>query len=123
MTSLVARLVATAAVALAAAGGASGLTAGDRQGRVVVVADPAAARAALGAARGARADVRLPRSPTEQLSVTHLFAARGYTLVGVGLDERIAVRPVAARYPHVRIVLLPAGASRGAVRAAIARAA
>ena len=65
--------------------------------RAVVVVDAAAARdpvilaearAAVEAA-GDRAQLRVPRTTTEQLSVTHLFAAQGYGLVvGVGLDRR-----------------------------------
>jgi hypothetical protein len=76
--------------------------------RVVVVADasaPAAAtRSALRAA-GPGAELRLPRTPTEQLSVTHWFAARGYEVVAVGLSRRIAIDPVQRRYPGVRFVV------------------
>ena len=67
--------------------------------------DPAVlaeARAAVARA-GDEAQLRVPRTSTEQLSVTHYFAARGYDLVvGVGLDHRVAVSPVAARFPHTR---------------------
>jgi len=81
--------------------------------RVVVVVDAAAGRdpAVLDEARaavaraGSEAQLRVPRTPTEQLSVTHYFAARHYTLViGVGLDDVHAVAPVAARYPRTRFV-------------------
>jgi basic membrane lipoprotein Med (substrate-binding protein (PBP1-ABC) superfamily) len=81
--------------------------------RVVVVVDAAAGRdpAVLDEARaavaraGSEAQLRVPRTPTEQLSVTHYFAARHYTLViGVGLDDAHAVAPVAARYPRTRFV-------------------
>ena len=81
--------------------------------RVVVVVDAAAAgdpavldeaRAAVARA-GAEAQLRVPRTSTEQLSVTHYFAAQHYaTVVGVGLDQRRAVAPVAARYPRTRFV-------------------
>jgi hypothetical protein len=111
MTSSAARLLATTAVALAAAGGATGVSAGTGRHKVVVVADAALARTASAVAERRGAGLRLPRSPTEQLEVTHLFAARGYTIVGVGLVKRIAVDPVAARYPGVRFVLLPAEAA------------
>lgn len=101
------RLVATALVALAAAGGASGAPARDAGRHLVVVADPSHASEATARARRLGAELRLPRTPTEQLSVTRLFAARGYAIVGIGLVRRIAVDPVAARYPATRFVLLP----------------
>ena len=81
--------------------------------RVVVVVDAAAGRdpAVLAEARaavaraGAEAQLRIPRTPTEQLSVTHYFAARHYTtVIGVGLDAPHAVAPVAAKYPHTRFL-------------------
>jgi basic membrane lipoprotein Med (substrate-binding protein (PBP1-ABC) superfamily) len=86
--------------------------------RVVVVvdasagADPAVldeARAAVKAA-GPAAQLRVPRTPTEQLSVTHYFAIRGYDLVvGVGLDKRVAVTPVARKFPHTRFLAVRPG--------------
>jgi basic membrane lipoprotein Med (substrate-binding protein (PBP1-ABC) superfamily) len=79
--------------------------------RVVVVVDAAAGPAALAEAEaavdaaGPQAQLRVPRTPTEQLSVTHYFAAQGYRLVvGVGLDRDVAVAPVAAEYPRTRFV-------------------
>jgi hypothetical protein len=91
-------------------------TAPDR--RAVVVVDAAAAsdaavlaeaRAAVDAA-GGNAQLRVPRTPTEQLSVTHLFAAQGYGLVvGVGLDRRVAVAPVAERFPRTGFVTAAPG--------------
>jgi basic membrane lipoprotein Med (substrate-binding protein (PBP1-ABC) superfamily) len=75
-------------------------------------ADPAVlaeARAAVKAA-GPQAQLRVPRTPTEQLSVTHYLAAQGYRLVvGVGLDHDVAVAPVAAAYPHTRFVTAAPG--------------
>jgi basic membrane lipoprotein Med (substrate-binding protein (PBP1-ABC) superfamily) len=81
--------------------------------RVVVVVDAAAgrdpavleeARAAVARA-GSEAQLRVPRTATEQLSVTHYFAAKRYDLVvGVGLDRRVAVAPVAGKYPRVVFV-------------------
>jgi hypothetical protein len=91
-------------------------TAPDR--RAVVVVDAAAARdpAVLAEARaavdaaGGDAQLRVPRTPTEQLSVTHLFAAGGYELVvGIGLDRRVAVTPVAERFPHTTFVTAAPG--------------
>jgi basic membrane lipoprotein Med (substrate-binding protein (PBP1-ABC) superfamily) len=88
------------------------------QRRVVVVVDAAAGRdpAVLAEARAAvaragdQAQLRVPRTATEQLSVTHYFAAQGYsTIVGVGLDDRVAVAPVAARYPQTHFVAAEPG--------------
>jgi basic membrane lipoprotein Med (substrate-binding protein (PBP1-ABC) superfamily) len=86
--------------------------------RVVVVVDSSAAsdpavlaeaEAAVKAA-GPEAQLRVPRTPTEQLSVTHYFAARGYRLVvGVGIDRGVAVAPVAAKFPHTRFVAAAPG--------------
>jgi basic membrane protein A and related proteins len=81
--------------------------------RVVVVVDAAAGRdpAVLDEARaavaraGSEAQLRVPRTATEQLSVTHYFAAKGYDLVvGVGLDRRVSVMPVAGKYPNTVFV-------------------
>ena len=84
--------------------------------RVVVVVDAAAGPAALAEARaavarsGGEATLRVPRTSTEQLSVTHYFAVRGYELVvGVGLDKRVAVTPVAAKFPGTRFVAAQPG--------------
>jgi basic membrane lipoprotein Med (substrate-binding protein (PBP1-ABC) superfamily) len=81
--------------------------------RVVVVVDATAgqdpavlaeAEAAVAASDG-EATLRVPRTATEQLSVTHYFAAQGYdAIIGVGLDDRVAVAPVAAKYPHTRFL-------------------
>ena len=86
--------------------------------RVVVVvdatagADPAVlaeAEAAVQAA-GPEAQLRVPRTPTEQLSVTHYFAAKGYTLVvGVGRDRDVAGAPLASQYPPNRFVATEPG--------------
>jgi hypothetical protein len=99
-----------------------------RPSRFVVVVDQSAGRdaaavdaatRAVQAARGAQAELRITRTPTEQLSVTSYFAARGYDIVGVGLDEGVALDPVAERYPGTRI----SQATRGGMPAAIAAAA
>jgi hypothetical protein len=95
--------------------------------RVVVVVDESAGRddaavdaatRAVTAARGADAELRITRTPTEQLSVTRYFAARGYDVVGVGLDREIAVDPVAERYPGTSFALVQAGGIAAAVAAA-----
>jgi hypothetical protein len=116
----------SAAVALLVAGGAqvAGVPAqgaADSAGPLVVVASPALAAdpRARAAIAEAGAQLRVPRSPTEQLSVTHLFAARGATIVGAGLDRRVAVDPVAARYPASRFVLLAARPSLQGLQAAL----
>jgi basic membrane lipoprotein Med (substrate-binding protein (PBP1-ABC) superfamily) len=86
--------------------------------RVLVVVDTAGepdaalvdrATAALRQAErsGADADLRVTRTPTEQLSVTHYFAAKHYdAIVGVNLDRTIAVDPVEAEYPDTRFALV-----------------
>jgi hypothetical protein len=61
-------------------------------------------------------------TPTEELGVTHLLAVEGYdAIVGVDLDRRIAVAPVARRFPGVRFVAtqprsLVASVARAAAR-------
>jgi basic membrane lipoprotein Med (substrate-binding protein (PBP1-ABC) superfamily) len=104
-------------LALAVAGGTQGASAAPQR-RVVVVVDAAAAQdpAVLAEARAAvaqagdEAQLRVPRTPTEQLSVTHYFAAQGYsTVIGIGLDRRVAVDPVAAKYPLTRFVAASPG--------------
>ena len=98
--------------------------------RFVVVVDQSAGRdaaavdaatRAVEAARGAHAELRITRTPTEQLSVTRYFAARGYDVVGVGLDPEIAVDPVAERYPDTSFTLVGAGGLSAAVASAAAR--
>jgi basic membrane lipoprotein Med (substrate-binding protein (PBP1-ABC) superfamily) len=104
-------------LALAVFGGLQTAAAAPERRVVVVVdatagADPAVlaeARAAVQAA-GPQAQLRVPRTATEQLSVTHYFAARGYRLVvGVGLDRDVAVAPVAAQFPRTRFVAADPG--------------
>jgi len=97
--------------------------------RFVVVVDESAGRdqaavdaatRAVKAARGADGELRITRTPTEQLSVTSYFAARGYDVIGVGLDRQIAVDPVAERYPDTRFTLTDSSGlpSRAAAAAA-----
>jgi hypothetical protein len=95
--------------------------------RFVVVVDESAGREqaaveaatrAVTAARGAEGELRVTRTPTEQLSVTRYFAARGYDVVGVGLDPEIAVDPVAERYPDTRFTLVDTGELSTALAAA-----
>ena len=93
--------------------------------RFVVVVDESAGRdqaavdaatRAVKAARGADGELRITRTPTEQLSVTSYFAARGYDVIGVGLDRAIAVDPVAERYPDTRFSFVGADGVAAAAR-------
>ena len=85
---------------------------GDRTKVAYVVAGDAAERPAvvsrvrsLAARDGAQ--LRLPRTTADQLGVTHLLAASGYdTVITLGVDRRIAIAPVAARFPDTRFVEL-----------------
>ena len=95
--------------------------------RFVVVVDESAGRDAaaidaatdaIGAASAADGELRITRTPTEQLSVTSYFAARGYDIVGVGLNREIAVDPVADAYPATRFALTDGGGLPSAVAAA-----
>ena len=72
------------------------------------------------AATGADGQLRVTRTPTEQLSVTHYLAAQGYdVVVGVGLDRALAVDPVAARFPDTRFASAsPSGLARAVDAAA-----
>jgi len=102
------RLLSTLLVAAVLAGCATVAGAESGTGRVVVVADASVPHeTALAAQRAAGPDatLRVPRTATEQLSVTHWFAARGYDIVGLGLSRQIAVDPVAQHYPNVRFEL------------------
>ena len=96
-------------VAVFAISGAAALTAeGDQPKVAVVVAGQAAelpsvvARARdIAADRGAQ--LRVVHTTADQLGVTHLLAASRYDeVLTIGVDRRIAIDPVAARYPDVR---------------------
>ena len=107
---MVTSLLTTLAVLAGAAGAASGGEPPARGGVAVVLAGKTAQRGDLIAAlKGV--PVRVPNTAAEQLAVTHLLAARGErTVIGVGLDRRVAVAPVAKRYPGTRFVAAPANA-------------
>ena len=135
MTHRLPIVLTTVVAALAAAGivfQAAGQT--ERPARFVVVVDtssgpePALTERAAAAVRraeratGAEGELRVTRTPTEQLSVTHYFAAKRYdTVVGVGLDADIAVSPVAQRFPGTGFTLT-GERGLGAAVAAAARA-
>jgi hypothetical protein len=110
MTRLLMTMLATLAVLAGAAGAAAGGDPPAHDGVAVVLAGTAAQRADLiGELKGV--PVRVPRTAAEQLAVTHLLAARGeQTVIGVGLDRRVAVAPVAKRYPGTRFETVPADA-------------
>ena len=78
----------------------------------------AAATRAVKAARGADGELRITRTPTEQLSVTSYFAARGYAVIGIGLDEPVAVDPVAERHPDTPFLLTDVRGLDAAIAAA-----
>ena len=102
------------ALALLIAGAAFQPTSSPSSSRFAIVADaasgttPAEAAAAVRArerATGSQGQFRITRTPTEALSVTHVLAAKGYdTVIVDGVDERVAVAPVAARFPATRFV-------------------
>ena len=97
--------------------------------RVLVVVDASAGRdqalvdraeAALRRAEraGVEGQLRVTRTPTEQLSVTRYFAALRYDhVVAAGLDRSIAVDPVARRYPGLRFTLVDGARLPAAVAA------
>jgi hypothetical protein len=100
-------------VAVFAISGAAALTAeGDQPKVAVVVAGQAAeqpsvvARARdIAADRGAQ--LRVTHTTADELGVTHLLAASRYDeVLTIGVDRRIAIDPVAARYPDVRFTQL-----------------
>jgi phosphoribosylpyrophosphate synthetase len=77
--------------------------------RAVVVAsqDARTIERARAIARRDGAEIRVVNTYADQLGVTHMLAARGYEQVmTVGVDEKIAVKPVAERYPGTRFVAL-----------------
>ena len=74
------------------------------------------------AATGAEGQLRVTHTPTEQLSVTHYLAAKGYeAIVGVGVDTALAIDPVAARYPDTHLENVAPARLDAAVHAAAAR--
>src|SRR4051812_32534184 len=105
------RLAQFLGVVLALAAGSAVAAEHGQQPKVAyVLAGPAAtqpdtiARATAEAA-SAHAQLRIVRTTNEELGTLHVLAARGYdTVITLGVDQRIAIDPVAARYPHTRFV-------------------
>jgi hypothetical protein len=102
-------LVAAPIAALAVAGCTTAVAAGPHHDKTVIVLggqaahSPAQIELAQAVAERTGAQLRVPQTSTEELGVTHLFAARGYdTIVAVDLDRHVSVDPVAERYPGVR---------------------
>jgi basic membrane lipoprotein Med (substrate-binding protein (PBP1-ABC) superfamily) len=103
----------TVLVAVFAISGAAALTAeGDKPKVAVVVAGQAAeqpsvvARARdIAADRGAQ--LRVTHTTADELGVTHLLAAQRYDeVLTIGVDRRIAIDPVAARYPDTHFIAI-----------------
>jgi hypothetical protein len=124
MTARLASGIPALAVAAALVAAGTQAATGNPPRVAVVVGGPAASNPAVvqraGAlARGAQAQLRVPRTPTEELAVTHLLAVQGYdAIVGIDLDRRISVAPVARRFAHVRFMATGPAALAAAVRAA-----
>ena len=76
----------------------------------VVLAGQAAERADLiSQVKQAGVDLRVPRSAADQLGTTHVLAANRYaTVLVVGADVKLALDPVARRYPQTRFIVEPA---------------
>jgi hypothetical protein len=76
----------------------------------VVLAGQAAERADLRQqVERAGFELRIPRTGADQLGATHLLAAGRYgTVIAVGADRRVAIDPVARRYPGTRFLVEPA---------------
>ena len=103
------RQVISVVLAVFAISGVAALTAeGDQPKVAVVVAGQAAeqpsvvARARdIAADRGAQ--LRVTHTTADELGVTHLLAASRYDeVLTIGVDRRIAIDPVTARYPDTR---------------------
>jgi hypothetical protein len=72
---------------------------------------PAVLASARETAERTHAQLRVVPTAAEELGVTHLLAANHYdTVITFGVDRRIAIDPVAARYPETRFVEASAGA-------------
>ena len=103
-------ILAAPLAAIAAAGRATAAAEGPHQPKTVVVLGGEAAKspamiaqAKAAVARMGDAQLRVPQTSTDELGVTHLFAARGYDkIVAIDLDRHVSVDPVAERYPAVR---------------------
>jgi hypothetical protein len=105
MTKLLIAALAGLVAGLTAAPEAPEPRAADRVAVVVDASGPGA-EARLAAARSAAAErhaaFRAPRTLHDQLSVTAMLAAEGYTtVIGYGLEERFSIAPLHDRLRHV----------------------
>jgi hypothetical protein len=104
------RLARIAGVALALFAGSAVAAAlprdhSDRKVAIVAAGNSASIATVKDVAQAHHAPIRVVRTYAEQLGAAHLLAASGYDeIVTVGIDERIAVTPVAQRYPGTRFV-------------------
>ena len=102
-------------VAVFAISGVAALSAQGEQDQpkvAVVVAGPAAEQPSVVArardiASDRGAQLRVTHTTADSLGVTHLLAAEAYDeVLTIGVDRRIAVDPVTARYPDTRFVAI-----------------
>jgi basic membrane lipoprotein Med (substrate-binding protein (PBP1-ABC) superfamily) len=100
-------------VAVFAISGAAALTAeGDQPKVAVVVAGQAAEQPSVVArARDIAAEwgaqLRVTHTTADELGATHVLAASRYDeVLTIGVDRRIAIDPVASRFPDTRFVAL-----------------
>jgi hypothetical protein len=105
MTKLLIATLAGLVAGLTAAPEAPAPRAADRVAVVVDASGPGAeARLAAASAAAAErgADLRSPRTLHDQLSVTSLLAAEGYTtVIGYGLEEYASIAPLDGRLRYV----------------------
>lgn len=86
------------------------------EGRDDALVERAAAALRRAERAGVEGQLRVTRTPTEQLSVTHYFAAKGFDhIVAVGLSRETAVDPVARAFPSVRFSLVAGPQLAGAL--------
>jgi len=72
---------------------------------IVIAGEAATNPVTIARARATTDDVRVAKTTSDQLGVTHMLAARGYdTVLTVGVDRRIAITPVEKKFPHTRFV-------------------
>jgi hypothetical protein len=121
-----AQLVGVVLALFASSAMAAGLaqTSGDGSPRMaIVVAGEAAqrpdvvahAKTAVASAASDDAELRVVHTSADELGATHMLAVRGYDkVITVGVDRRIAVAPVAKRFPGTQFVAVsPSALARG----------
>jgi basic membrane lipoprotein Med (substrate-binding protein (PBP1-ABC) superfamily) len=127
MTQTITTRVAAAAVVVGALFAGSAIASPEdhsSQTAVVIAGASATDKAALSQAHAVadatNSDLKVVKTDAEQLGVIHMLAARGYdTVVTVGVDRRIAIAPVAEKYPHVRFVAAKANGLGAAMSGAV----